>query len=138
MVLNPCSWDTLAVTPPEVVDSSLANTTKKAVPPASAGLGSPARLGKLLQRNTVPPAFRSQPDSSRALTPEMMVLEEAVQWAPPSVESSSSMLKAPLQSSQATMASPLASNAGEVPLPQSGTMLMESALPVQLAPPLSL
>jgi hypothetical protein len=35
------------------------------------------------------------------------------------------------------MASPFASNAGEAPLPQSGTMLTESLEPVQEPPPLS-
>src|SRR5438094_3906576 len=54
VVLKPWICETLAVLPFCVVASSFAHTTTKAWPPWSAGLGSPARLGKLLQRNVVP------------------------------------------------------------------------------------
>src|SRR5947208_9551423 len=60
VVESPISWDTFAVWLFCVVERTSDHTTKNAVPPASALLASPARLGKLLQRNCEPPAFRRQ------------------------------------------------------------------------------
>lgn len=57
---NPMSWDTFAVWPPWVVDRTSAQTTTNAVPPASPLLGSPASVGKLLQRKALPPLSRKQ------------------------------------------------------------------------------
>jgi hypothetical protein len=61
-----------------VVDSQFANTATKALPPASDGLGSPARLGKLLHRNAEPPKFSAHaplgPLLPISVTPEITVL----------------------------------------------------------------
>ena len=63
----------------------------------------------------------------------------AVQVAPPSVESSSYIeLTPPLQSAHATISSPLALNAAEVPLPHSWLVKLTDEPPVcQVAPPSS-
>src|SRR5579859_6300097 len=125
---------------PWAMVSSSAQTTTNACPPSSEGLGSPARLGKLLQRNAVPPAFSAHALSGSpiSLMFVMTVSLGCTQEAPPSVDSSSLSCRGEVsQLHHAAIASPLASNAGLVPLPHRLAMLMLSEPPVQLAPPLS-
>src|SRR4051794_13787056 len=118
----------------------------KAVPPASALFGSPARVGKLLQRNAEPPWFNKQSAALGSSAPAsgfvvaIRVSCGAVQLTPPSPETSSYIeLTPPLQSAQATISSPLALNAAEVPLPHSWFEKLIDVVPnVQLTPPLSL
>src|SRR5258708_22581156 len=111
--------------------SSSAQTTTNAVPPSSLGLGSPARLGKLLQRNAVPPALSEQ----APLVPMslMLVMTVSLGWtqeAPPSVDSSSlSWSGDASQLHHAVITLPLASKAGLVPLPHSLVTLIMSDAP---------
>ena len=120
--------------------SLLSQTTTNALPPSSPGLGSPARLGKLLQRKAVPPKWSEQvpsvPTSATSVMSGSMVW---LQEAPPSVDSSSLSWLAWSQLHQATISSPLASKAGLVPLPHrlSGK-LMAFAAANHDAPPSSL
>src|SRR3984893_18686903 len=120
--------------------SSSAQTTTNAVPPSSAGVGSPARLGKLLQRKAVPPALSEHAPSGEPIS-LMFVMTVSLGWAqeaPPSVDSSSLSWRGEVsQLHHAAIRSPLASKAGLVPLPHRLAMLMLSEPPVQLAPPLS-
>src|SRR2546421_5955767 len=116
--------------------SRLSQTTTNALPPSSLGLGSPTRLGKLLQRNAVPPRLSSQkpwpvPEPS-APTLLMSVMRGSIVWlheAPPSEDSSCLSSPAWSQLHQATISSPLASKAGLVPLPHrlSGKLMALAA-----------
>src|SRR5712691_11323629 len=119
--------------------SRSSQTTTKAVPPSSAGLGSPARLGKLLHRKAVPPLLSEQVAS--VPTSLTLVTTVSLGWsheAPPSVDSSSLIWRGDVsQLHHAAISSPLALKAGLVPLPHRLAMLMLSEAPVQLAPPSS-
>src|SRR5436305_15118792 len=94
VVESPISWDTFAVWLFCVVERTSAHTMTNAVPPASELLGSPARLGKLLQRKAEPPLFSKQSAAFGSSAPASGLVVviwwsiPVLQVRPPSVESS--------------------------------------------------
>src|SRR3954447_4875878 len=122
-----------------VVDWTSGQAAMNARPPASAELGSPASVGKLLHRNAEPPPSRKQaPVDGSSMEVMLRIVTSAAQLVPPSAEKASLMCAPLLQLQKATMSSPLASNAGDVPLPQLSAVSLIDELPnVQFAPPLS-
>src|SRR3989442_720551 len=132
----------LCVTPPWVVESTCAQRTANPRVPRPPTFGLPARAGKLLQRNAVPPPFMKQfppgPLPAIPVKVEISVSDDAGHVAPPSGESSSKTCWPLLQLYHATISSPAASNPGEVPLPQLCTGKLIWTFPTaQLSPPSS-